>query len=741
MNKTTSIRLVTVAAMAVLGYYGYTCACAPVESCPDGCSCQPTPAAPVAPVKPVTPRPAPKPVPNADPSPVTPSPRPQPHPCPGPGPCPRPWGPQDAVRSYGTAELSEGGPVGPGGVEVSCDLPPELRTHNVGGRDGAGLCLAPDTPVVTRKGVVEIAKLDPKTDAVLYRAANGSLSYTRNYVTKKTGVEKRLTTLAFEGGRTLTLTPAHRVATKPTRNEPGRAADGVDYREAGDLRVGDVVYVAGVTSYRTGPLGRPRSAQLSLSTAKVLSASTADVAPTTVWDLQNNESCHDGEGNFFADGVQVHNCVFTSIMHSARFQNERRLWNFQTDMRKEPGGGYPSKVDAMIARYGAGTPYVQHEGADLEFLYAAVHTGRMPAVTYDGFDMHYRGPISHMVNLVYLGAPDANPRMAAILDNNFVGPNQLVWMTAAEFKQRWVGRGGGWAVVLLAPPPPPVPHNNTPSPKGVEAVTGGEAKASILVNVPEDAVVTINGAPTTQTGAWRRYITPPLPAGREFCYDVGVTSSGNTVVRRVTVRAGEESFAQVTLDGDQLCFGVEPDPTHGRTNIPFRLNGREVSRTEVMRALVGGNGQLVDDSALLRLTLVGPEAQKRKGDLGTPSLGFWKDHVLVQDYDSADAPMLKGLGFTAGAYLQLPDGAVLMHSAPGSAQELAQALRKSDPHYDPAKDPDPLKPVPPPPPPPVPPEPPPAPAPHYDLSKVPVWAWVVGGVLVLLLLVRKVEPK
>src|SRR5262245_53923587 len=36
-------------------------------------------------------------------------------------------------------------------------------------------------------------------------------------------------------------------------------------------------------------------------------------------------------------------CVFTSIEHSARFQNERRLWDFQKNMRSERGGGYPEK--------------------------------------------------------------------------------------------------------------------------------------------------------------------------------------------------------------------------------------------------------------------------------------------------------------------------------------------------------------------------------------------------------------
>jgi hypothetical protein len=151
-------------------------------------------------------------------------------------------------------------------------------------------------------------------------------------------------------------------------------------------------------------------------------------------------------------------CVFTSIMHASRYQNEKRLWNFQKDMTKELGGGYPDKVDKMIAKYGPGTKYVQHEGGDLDFLFQALKTGRMVSVTYDGRDPRYgRQRIAHMVNLVHLDPPDKSPRYAGILDNNFT--KEVLWMTAEEFKSRWLGNHGGWAVVLLAPRPALAPRN------------------------------------------------------------------------------------------------------------------------------------------------------------------------------------------------------------------------------------------------------------------------------------------
>jgi hypothetical protein len=61
-----------------------------------------------------------------------------------------------------------------------------------------------------------------------------------------------------------------------------------------------------------------------------------------------------------------------------------------------------------------------------------------------------------MVNLVCY---DDGADLAAIRDNNFTDPNDLVWMSIKEFLQRWKGGGGGWVVVLVAPPPPPPPRN------------------------------------------------------------------------------------------------------------------------------------------------------------------------------------------------------------------------------------------------------------------------------------------
>jgi hypothetical protein len=158
-------------------------------------------------------------------------------------------------------------------------------------------------------------------------------------------------------------------------------------------------------------------------------------------------------------------CVFTSISHSARWQNVAVLEGFRDWMRKHPGGGYPQKVDRMIAEIcnekGVPPPsYLQVEGDDLEVLKTACRSGRMPGVTYSYSPTgRYGGQrISHMVSLVH-----ADDRHFVILDNNFPGragqENTYEWMTPAEFKKTYTGGRSGWAVILLDPGPPLPPHN------------------------------------------------------------------------------------------------------------------------------------------------------------------------------------------------------------------------------------------------------------------------------------------
>ncbi len=154
-------------------------------------------------------------------------------------------------------------------------------------------------------------------------------------------------------------------------------------------------------------------------------------------------------------------CVFTSIQHSAVRQNIAILRDFQKWMRSRPGGGYPQKVDRMIAEKCSGAnvarpSYLQVVNNDLDILRAACKSGRMPGVTYCFSPSgRYGGQrIAHMVSLIH-----ADQKWFGILDNNYVGPGQIEWLTEKEFYATYTGGGGGWAWIGLNEGPPPRPKN------------------------------------------------------------------------------------------------------------------------------------------------------------------------------------------------------------------------------------------------------------------------------------------
>jgi hypothetical protein len=175
-----------------------------------------------------------------------------------------------------------------------------------------------------------------------------------------------------------------------------------------------------------------------------------------------------------------------------------------------------------------------------------------------------------------------------------------------------------------------------------------------------------------------------------------------------------------------LPTGVDLDRCSGKES--YKINGCEVSAADAHDAV--GKGGLTDDSKKPWLVIIGPDAASRKRVLDDidahPALKGVKDTWIVKAYDPAHWHL--GVGFKT-------DGkpSIYAMSAPingkanvlhrqddynGGPDALAYALRKTDPNYDPSKDPDlrkpsPLVPV-------------PLPA---GGSGLPVW--VLGGLLLL----------
>jgi len=82
------------------------------------------------------------------------------------------------------------------------------------------------------------------------------------------------------------------------------------------------------------------------------------------------------------------------------------------------------------------------------------------------------------------------------------------------------------------------------------AASNGTTRATIIVHLPADASLTIDGNPTRSTSDTRTFVSPPLEPGKSYHYllEAQVKRKGEKVnaSRNVEVRAGRES--QVYLD-------------------------------------------------------------------------------------------------------------------------------------------------------------------------------------------------
>jgi len=103
----------------------------------------------------------------------------------------------------------------------------------------------------------------------------------------------------------------------------------------------------------------------------------------------------------------------------------------------------------------------------------------------------------------------------------------------------------------MAPPAKEEPKKlKEEEPKKEEKKEPTAAPATIQVNLPADAKLTIDGAATTSTSASRSFATPTLELGQEYYYTLTaeIVRDGKTLsaTKRVAVRAGEE--ARVVID-------------------------------------------------------------------------------------------------------------------------------------------------------------------------------------------------
>jgi len=192
---------------------------------------------------------------------------------------------------------------------------------------------------------------------------------------------------------------------------------------------------------------------------------------------------------------------------------------------------------------------------------------------------------------------------------------------------------------------------------------------------------------------------------------------------------GKAARAAPPAFGDDLPTGVDGGKI-SRTD-RYTRNGKEISKAEAVWSVQ----QVVDDSMKARLTLIGPDAERKALRKALESEAWLRPLVLVQDYDPSSAFVARHRksGLTVHLQKNTHDGTDLMPPAldlkPSDLAALMDRIKEALG----------LKPVTPAPAPPAPKGPDGKPAtPAVDpvddqLRKVPLWAWLgLGGAVLLL---------
>jgi uncharacterized protein (TIGR03000 family) len=135
-------------------------------------------------------------------------------------------------------------------------------------------------------------------------------------------------------------------------------------------------------------------------------------------------------------------------------------------------------------------------------------------------------------------------------------------------------------------------------------LVGQEASASrpayLEVYVPPDARLTIDTAPTQQTGSNRRFQSPPLPTGQVFTYHLKASwiENGREVIsaKDVRVAAGQETRVDLRQDQKERTPDVIFVPTPQEV-VDKMLEMVQVKKGDIVYDLGCGDGRIVVTAA------------------------------------------------------------------------------------------------------------------------------------------------
>ncbi len=122
----------------------------------------------------------------------------------------------------------------------------------------------------------------------------------------------------------------------------------------------------------------------------------------------------------------------------------------------------------------------------------------------------------------------------------------------------------------------------------------------------------------------------------------------------------------------------------------YTFQGKEIEKGKAYEIL-GAASDLIDDSKKATVSVIGPDKVRKetlaalKASLGD-GFKYWEGESADWSFD----PGFKRAGNPVTIYCQSPDGKVLhrQDDLEGGTQAAIEAIRKANPAYDPAKDPD-----------------------------------------------------
>jgi uncharacterized protein (TIGR03000 family) len=206
-------------------------------------------------------------------------------------------------------------------------------------------------------------------------------------------------------------------------------------------------------------------------------------------------------------------------------------------------GWYPVGMPAGCGCYGGGLPVSYGwSGSCYGDIPAGYYSGEAGSyLPYDESDgISYATPVLQAGTVVPGGGTSGRPeplhKPGPAGDPETRGTNRLV----QERDRRAPEAGRGAAPTNRPPPADTSPGERIGAP---EELANTPAPATIVVRVPADAALSINGVATRSTAATRTFVSPSLQPGKEFHYTLKAEAvrDGQKVAatQRIAVRAGE----------------------------------------------------------------------------------------------------------------------------------------------------------------------------------------------------------